>query len=281
MLDAARRLRLGEATVSLLNAGDSLWSLAETLAVPESAWRPRYAALFERPLLFPSYAVHIALPGASILIDAGRYSFPPDSPQRPPLYTPPPDLDAQLAALGIAASDVTHLVVTHLHADHYDATTVACGETYVPRFPNARCFIGRADWQGEEVQRGLDDPLSLEACTLGVLWRAGLVELVEGDRDLVSGVRIIAAPGESPGHQIVRVHFPDQTLYCIGDLYHHPIEVERPEWMCEWCDPVAMDASRRALTRAALAEDALLVAAHIGDIGRLQRTLSGVLWTSM
>jgi glyoxylase-like metal-dependent hydrolase (beta-lactamase superfamily II) len=76
------------------------------------------------------------------------------------------------------------------------------------------------------------------------------------------------------------VHSEGQTLYCLGDLYHDPLEVEHPKWMAQWADIDATFASRRRLVEAALAEDALLVPAHMSP-GRLERTVEGVRWMEM
>ena len=107
-----------------------------------------------------------------------------------------------------------------------------------------------------------------------------LLELVEGNRDLVPGVRMIAAPGETPGHYIVRVHSEGQTLYCLGDLYHHEVEFEQPTWMVHWIDQERNLKSRSALMEAALAEHALLLAAHI-PIGYLKQTGSEIKWMAL
>src|SRR5437588_3679922 len=116
-------ISLGAATVTVINQGDLMLSLAETLNVPESEWRPRYGADFAKPLLFPSQSIHIALPGASVLVDANDYAaISSDSPYLPPNYTPPPGLVAQLLEKGIRPEDITHLVITHLHFDHYVGT---------------------------------------------------------------------------------------------------------------------------------------------------------------
>jgi glyoxylase-like metal-dependent hydrolase (beta-lactamase superfamily II) len=223
------------------------------------------------------------LPGASVLVDAGDYalSAPPDSPYLPSNYQPPPDLKAQLLEIGVRPEDVTHLVITHAHFDHYNGVTTELDGRYAPCFPNARCFLGKADWEHPETQAALQDPNSLENRTLGVLHREGLLELVEGDRDLVPGVSIIASSGESPGHQIVHVHSEGQTLYCLGDLYHHSIEVEQPTWMVTWANPDAILASRHALVKASLEENALLIAAHIPSVGRLEGTPSGARWVAV
>jgi glyoxylase-like metal-dependent hydrolase (beta-lactamase superfamily II) len=274
-----RTLPFGTATLTVINQGDLRLSLAESLNVPESEWRPHYASEFEQPLLFPSQSIHIALPEASVLVDANNYarSVTPDSTFLPPNYQPPPDLITQLLEQNIHPEDITHLIITHAHFDHYAGVTIEREGHYIPSFPNARCYLGKADWEDSETQKALQDPNSDDSCTLGVLHQQGLLELVEGNRDLLPQVRIIAAPGESPGHQIVRVHVDGTTIYCLGDLYHHAVEVEHPSWMAEWANPETNLASRLALTQAALAENALLIPAHM-PVGRMERTNSGVRW---
>ena len=46
-------VRVGDARVTLLNAGDMRLVLSRELDVPEALWRPQYADLFERPGVFP------------------------------------------------------------------------------------------------------------------------------------------------------------------------------------------------------------------------------------
>src|SRR5579884_2229229 len=90
---------LGTAIVSNLNTGDLTITLSEMMNVPESEWRPRYADILGKPRVFPSQCVHIALPGASVLVDANNYalSAPPGYPYAMPEgYQPPPDLLTQL-----------------------------------------------------------------------------------------------------------------------------------------------------------------------------------------
>jgi glyoxylase-like metal-dependent hydrolase (beta-lactamase superfamily II) len=242
--------------------------MSEELNAPKSEWRPLYGSIFEGPRPFPSQSVHIALPGASILVDANDYpqAIAMEPSFLPPNYTPPPGITEQLASIGIRSEDITHLVITHAHFDHYMGITIELNGSYIPRFPNARVYLGRPDWELPETQKDLRDPDSMDSRTLGAIERLGLLEPVEGKRDLVPGVRIIAAPGETPGHQIVLVHSQGQTLYCLGDLFHHPVEVEHPTWMVKWADANANVASRRALIEAALQEDALLVAAHMPPV---------------
>jgi glyoxylase-like metal-dependent hydrolase (beta-lactamase superfamily II) len=287
-------LRLGSASVTVMNVGDIQEHMV--LDVPEDERFPGYQALYEQPEQFPFQCVHIALPGASVMVDPTDYAaslagFPFAPPSN---YTPPPDLMAQLRAGGIEPAAVTHVVVTHAHFDHYNGITVERDGARAPTFPNARCFAGRADWDSAEGQQTLREEA---ASTMSELFQRDMVTLVEGDCDLLvasSGadnaqdetqdtarVCLIATPGESPGHLVVRVQSGGQTLYCVGDLFHHSVEAERPTWRVRWADAQAILASRRALLDAALAEDAYLVAAHIAGIGRLQRTASGATWVTV
>lgn len=271
---------LGEATITVFNVGESRLSLAETLNVTESDWRPRYTEHFAEPARVPILCIHIALPGLTVLVDSGIYDFPEGSPFAFPNYSPPPGLPEQMVEAGFDLAAVDHLVITHAHGDHFNATTVEREGGLAPVFPNARLHLGRGDWERAATQDARQKPDSLESQTFGVYHDLGRLVAEEGVSDLGPGIQIIAAPGETPGHQIVRVHSQGQTLYCLGDLYHHVVEVEQPGWGVKWSDIPTAQASRQTLAQRALAEDALLIATHIWGVGHLQATDAGVRWVA-
>jgi glyoxylase-like metal-dependent hydrolase (beta-lactamase superfamily II) len=188
-----------------------------------------------------------------------------------------PDITTQLAALGVQPEEITHVVVTHHHTDHIAGLTVERAGTLTPVFPDARYFLGRADWDLRGMQEIMQHPEKyqgkydvLKRHTLGILHNLGKLELVEGDLELAPGLDIQHLPGETPGHQGLRLQSGGQTLYCLGDLYHHTSEIEHPSWMAPWDDPATMLASRHKLTKAALAEEALLVITHVPSVGILR-----------
>ena len=273
-------IAVGSARVRLLNDGDLVMRLKDELNVPESVWRQGYAEIFERLQTFPSQCVLIEADGVLTLVDVGDYAatVPADSPWLPPGYSPPPGIAEQIVALGFSLDVVRRVVITHAHWDHFAGTTRQVEGARVPTFAHAEYVLGRADWGNPETQAALGDLTTLEGRTLGVLKSVGVLELVDADRALSASVSVLCAPGESPGHQIVRVASEGAVLYCVGDLFHSVVEVEHPEWMATWAEPVAMLASRKRLIAVALDEGALLVAAHIAGVGRLEGTSDGARW---
>lgn len=280
MTEYLQTIQLGAAKITVINIGELQFDFAYGLDVPKSEWSLRYTDLFEKPHPLPIQCIHIQLPETSALVDASLYEIAPDSPFAIPNYQPPPGLLARLAEIGVQPEEIEHVIITHAHFDHYNGTTTERDGHHEPCFPNARYYLGHADWERTQTQKALQNPDSTESRSLGVLHRQGLLELIEGDLELGQGLQIIAAPGETLGHQIVRIHSEGQMLYCLGDLYHHPVEVEHPAWMTRWADVTACNASRQAFEAAALRENALLIATHIPTVGRLQRTEAGVRWVA-
>jgi len=270
--------QLGTARVVVINVGELQFDLAESLNVLPEERPDRYAALFAEPLHVPVQCVYIELPNQSLLVDAGSYELPPDSAFRIPGYQPPPGLLEQLASIGVQPDDIDHVIITHMHFDHYNGLLTTRDGDLELSFPHARHHMPRADWERPQLQEALRNPTSLENRLLTTLTQRGLLDRSTGDVTLSNEVQIVPAPGETLGHQVVRVQSQGHNLYCVGDLYHHPVEVEQPEWMVHWAHAKTNLASKQKIVQAALAENALLIATHIPGVGRLRRTDTGVVW---
>jgi len=273
-------LRTGDAILTVINIGDITLRLADYMTAPAGIdGHAAVAATLAGQSRVPMQDLLIQGVGTTVLIDAGRYDLPAGSPYFVPGYTPPPELAVQLGHAGVAPDQVEHVVITHRHWDHFNGATTLEAGRYLPVFPNARHYLGRADW--EDVQAALRDPASRESRALGVLHAAGLLEIVDEDREISAGITIIAAPGETSGHQIVRVHSNGETFYAVGDMYHHPIEIAHPAWMVNWASHDANVASRRRLSDAAVHERAGVLASHVPGIGRLAGSQGSCRWEAI
>lgn len=101
-----------------------------------------------------------------------------------------------LARLGVDASQVKHLILTHLHWDHAGGLEL---------FPRARVYLHQ-----DEYDFWTKDPLAKKApfaalttprimAFLGELEKQGRLELVEKDAEILPGISGVAAPGHSHG----------------------------------------------------------------------------------
>ncbi len=267
----------GNVQVILFNAGFLRADLANWYGLKPGDWSAAYHALFEAPVEVPTQCVYVQRGSMALLVDAAAYDITPDSPFAIPGYQPPPPLPQQMMAAGIDPATITHVVITHAHFDHFNGATIRQGQQVVPAFANARYYLSREEWEREDLQAALREPGRLEQRTLGVLAQMGKLSLVDGDVPLGPGITILAAPGETPGHQIVRVQTDEGTLYCVGDLYHHPVEIEQPEWQVYWADAEKMQASRSALLHQ-MDDRTWVVATHIAGVGQIRPAGSSLHW---
>jgi glyoxylase-like metal-dependent hydrolase (beta-lactamase superfamily II) len=271
----------GNDELHVIKVGDFKLNLSQMLKVPEAEWRPKYGDLFETPVQSPGNCIFIRTTDASIVVDPNDYlaSCTPDSEYYPsPDYQPPPDLVSQLSEISVRPENVTHVVITHAHYDHYAGVTRKNRSgKYEPTYPNARYFLGAKDWRSEMVREGLEKENSDTQKTLGTLNERKMLQLVDGDFSLSTDVRIISAPGESPGHQLVELQSAGQSFYCVGDLFHHWVEVNEPEWGADWADASSNGPSKRALCEAAVSKNSLVIPGHMSP-GRVHLVEGSYRW---
>lgn len=268
---------VGQATVSAISDGSGRSTIMQALLVPREEWRREVDADDQDEIILGYNVAHIRLGAASILIDLGFDDPGPESQWRAPRHQRSPGVVAGLAALGVTPEEITHVLITHAHGDHVAGGAVERDGEWVPRYPNATYFIGRADWEGNSAR---EEPTALLAKNLGPVERAGKLELVDQERAIAPGIAMIAAPGESDGHCIVRVVSDGATFYFLGDLFHHPCEVPHRDWVSAGRDGAALIASRDALLAAAPATDALLMTTHMPfpGFGRIRETPESLVW---
>ncbi len=116
-------------------------------------------------------------------------------------------VDSSLARAGFKPEDITKVVLTHLHFDHDGATTKLdeSGKP-VPRFPNARHYVQRKEWEAALTPNRRSRASYMPADFLPIR-EAGLLELVDGDvrleLELGLALELILTGGHTPGHQVV------------------------------------------------------------------------------
>jgi glyoxylase-like metal-dependent hydrolase (beta-lactamase superfamily II) len=200
------------------------------------------------------HAIAVRMPWGVAMVDTGLGTHPP--------------VDPWADGEGVAASDayaradvdpaeVSLVVLTHMHPDHVGGVLEG-GE---PRFSNARHVLHEADRAYAE-RPDLSRYTVRSRPDLRRLEELGMLELDPDDREVAPGIRVIHAPGHTPGHRSVIVETDDGDVLVTGDLLHMPVQIAHPAWRSDHdVDPEEAARSRVSLVGRAL-DEAWTVAVH-------------------
>lgn len=180
-----------------------------------------------------------------------------------------------LGALGVQPAEIDTVVVSHAHGDHVGGATVPDGERRVPTFPNARYWLWRGEWEYWTAPDRLAELPYLQR-KLPPLAEHGRLELAETEVEVAPGVRLIAAPGHTPGHICVALTSGREMAIYTGDLLHHAAQFDHPEWSPAFdLLPQLSAASRRRILEQAQRDHAILLTAHLPTPGIARPGASG------
>jgi glyoxylase-like metal-dependent hydrolase (beta-lactamase superfamily II) len=217
-------------------------------------------------LIMSFHSIVVSTPSCTILVDScvGNDKERPRNPhwhQRRGTYI------EDLAVAGLTPEDIDIVMCTHLHADHVGWNTRLQNGEWVPTFPNARYLFAKKEveyWQ-QMLASSLPDSVNHGswADSVAPIFDAGQAVLVAADQEVSDGVALLPAPGHTPGNVMVRLEELGECAYVTGDVIHHPIQVEHPEWSTCFCWDPQLSAETRIKTLTAVAkENAWLLPAH-------------------
>jgi len=143
----------------------------------------------------PVYVHLIDHPDARVLVDTGLTELHPAAADMDPRLRPLTEQDVDLDGIDL-------VVNTHLHFDH-------CGGNHL--FPGRPVYVQRTE---------LEDARGLEDYTIPEWVDAPGVEyvVVDGEHELLPGLRLVPAPGHSRGMQVVVAETGGRPVVVGGDV---------------------------------------------------------------
>ncbi|HVE78734.1 MAG TPA: MBL fold metallo-hydrolase [Gemmatimonadaceae bacterium] len=176
-------------------------------------------------------------------------------------------LEDGIRAAGFALADVVLVINTHLHFDHAGGNTFRDADGRVqPAFPKARWLVQRG-----ELAYGTNTNERTAASyfppNFAPLLEAGLMDLVDGEREIVAGITVLPTPGHTPHHQSVLIDGGGDRAVFLGDLvptaHHLPLA-----WIMGYdVEPLVTLETKRRVLRRALDERWLVVFEHDAHTG--------------
>ena len=121
-----------------------------------------------------------------------------------------------LADVDVRPDQIDHVIVTHLHFDHAAGLTSpgADGEA-VLTFPNAEVIVQRTEWEDARANKSTMTRTYLRNHLDPI---ADRVRLVDGESDVLPGIRVWPMPGHTWGQQAVRFSDESGGLCFPGDV---------------------------------------------------------------
>eukprot|EP00913_Durusdinium_trenchii_P005695 g5313.t1 len=212
-------MQLGELTIETVSGG-RFWIDGGAMfgVVPRALWS-RYCPPDENHnIAQDTNCVLVRGGGRTILIDTGYGSKLHDK-QRKIFHSEEGDpLLRSLEARGVSADDVDTVILSHLHFDHAGGATIYnADENLEATFPNAEYVAQRREWAnataGYPELRGvypLENLLPLE--------RDNRLRLVDGNEELVPGIRAWVTGGHTEAHSAIVIESGGETAIYLGDL---------------------------------------------------------------
>jgi len=259
------RMALGDLEITALSDGTLPLPLPEMYrdVATEEAARLLRAAYRDIPTDTSVNAFLVNDGQRLVLIDAGSGSY---------LGGEAGHLFANLEASGYTATQIDHVILTHVHTDH-SGGLVRDGKLV---FENATLHVPARELEfwlktpAEARPEGLNQQLFQEAeeCLRPYLQR-GRVEVFQDDEEVILGFQSILRPGHTPGHSSIMVQSGGRKLMFWGDITHGDVvQFVQPEVTIEFdVDRSEAVRSRREAFAEAIAEGYLVAGAHISFPG--------------
>ena len=167
-----------------------------------------------------------------------------------------------LAEAGLHVDDINVVLASHLHFDHFGGATLRDERGEIrPAFPNARYVVRGGEWQDathpHERNRASylqDDFVPLKG--------AGVLDLFDGDREIVPGVRVHWTGGHARSHQVIYLESGGRTAVFTADMIPTTAHIDEPWIMGYDLYPMDTLAFKRAFIREAIDREHLILFEH-------------------
>lgn len=173
---------------------------------------------------------------------------------------------ANMRSAGIDPGKIETILVSHFHPDHIFGLLQK--RTNAPVFPNAEIIVPAAEykfWTDPSLISRLPQkrkPLAQRIQGVIPLWKNVLP--VEGEDEVVPGIRFVSAPGHTPGHTAFHVSSGREQLMISGDTAYVPaLCAAHPGWHGVFDqNPSLAETSRRRLLDRVIADKMMICGSH-------------------
>ncbi len=127
-------------------------------------------------------------------------------------------LMAELMRNEVSAEMIDYVINSHLHFDHIGGNTFKdIDGTIKPAFPNARYVIQKAEYE-DAMAKSPRTKASYNLDDIVPLQESGQIHLIDGDAEIVPGIRVRVTGGHTRSHSIVEIESEGEKALFLADL---------------------------------------------------------------
>jgi glyoxylase-like metal-dependent hydrolase (beta-lactamase superfamily II) len=243
---------------------DGIWEKAhdpafiKNASVDETKEALARAGLTTDFVSIPLTVVVLTVNGRNILVDSGSGAgqWQPTAGR----------LHTNMQAAGIDPAKIGTILISHFHPDHIFGLMEK--GTNKPVFPDAELIVSATEYKWW-TEPGRVEKLPEARKALGQRINAVFpgwknFTLVESEKEVAPGIRLVNAPGHTPGHSAFHVSSGNQQLMVSNDVAYVPaLLAPHPEWQGAYDQdgPLAVT-TRKALLDRVIADKMMICGAH-------------------
>jgi len=171
-------------------------------------------------------------------------------------------VEQSLSEIGLKSEDIDIVIATHAHFDHIGAGTKANEDgKIIPTFPNAKYYFQRGEWE-DALNPDERTKATYFKENLLPLQEQSLVELIDGDAQILANIRVEKTGGHTKHHQMIIIESDGKTAVYPGDILPSTFHLPIPYVMALDLYPVEVMAAKRKLYQRAIEGNWLVIIDH-------------------
>ncbi|GAB4434540.1 MAG: MBL fold metallo-hydrolase [bacterium] len=213
------KFRLGDFELYWLNGGKfELDGGAMFGVVPKVLWSKKFPSNDENYIPMVAYPILVKTNDTIAIIESGLGNKLTEKQKQIYRVKEDWDLPFELQKLGFSCEDVSYVILTHFDFDHAGGVVMKKHDgSLTLTFPNAKHILQRKEW---------DDVIHPNIRSINTFWQINFeilkesrqLELVDGECELFTGLKVSHTGGHNGGHQVVYLSSKGEKALHMGDL---------------------------------------------------------------